>query len=298
MEPGTAIGHYRIIRQLGKGGMGEVYLAEDTSLKREVAIKVLPASVQDDPERLRRFRREAEAAAKLNHLNIATIYSIEEADGQTFITMEYVEGKPLSAHIPSDGMDLDTFFSTFIPLADALAHAHGHGRIHRDLKPGNINISKKEVIIKGGKGGVDRNLSFSDYTGELLKKYKEARPKGDYFFCTLEGKKLDRVYLYAMIRRYAKRIGITKKIGLHTLRHSFALKFYQDSGHDLIRLQKILGHKSLVTTQVYCYIDSTDVKEGLEAYYTKRDFKDKNLEGRIKDLERQIQDLKADTGTG
>ena len=167
-----------------------------------------------------------------------------------------------------------------------------------NLKPGNINIAKKEVIIKEGKNNVDRNLSFSDYTGDLLKKYKEDRPKGEYFFCTLEGKKLDRVYLYAMIRRYAKRIGITKKIGLHTLRHSFALKFYKDSGHDLIRLQKILGHKSLVTTQVYCYIDSTDVKEGLEAYYTKRDFKDKNLESRIKDLERQIQDLKADTGTG
>ena len=142
MESGTILGHYRIIRLLGKGGMGEVYLAEDTSLRREVAIKVLPASVQDDPERLRRFRREAEAAAKLNHLNIATIYSIEEADGQTFITMEYVEGKPLSAHIPSDGMDLDTFFATFIPLADALVHAHGHGRIHRDLKPGNIMVTE------------------------------------------------------------------------------------------------------------------------------------------------------------
>ena len=97
-----------------------------------------------------------------------------------------------------------------------------------------------------------------------------------------------------MIRRYAKRIGITKKIGLHTLRHSFALKFYQNSGHDLIRLQKILGHKSLVTTQIYCYIDSTDVKEGLEAYYSKRDSaKDKNIEDSIKDLEKEIQSLKA-----
>jgi len=97
-----------------------------------------------------------------------------------------------------------------------------------------------------------------------------------------------------MIRRYAKRIGITKKIGLHTLRHSFALKFYKDSGHDLIRLQKILGHKSLVTTQIYCYMDGTDVKEGLEAYYNKRDSKDKNIENRIKALEEEIQSLKAD----
>jgi integrase/recombinase XerD len=161
-----------------------------------------------------------------------------------------------------------------------------------NLRPGNINIAKKEVIIKGGKGDVDRNLSFSDYTGQLLKKYKEARPKGEYFFCTLKGNKLDRVYLFSMIRRYAKRIGIDKKVGLHTLRHSFALKFYQDSGHDLIRLQKILGHKSLVTTQIYCYIDGTDVKEGLEAYYNKRDSADKNMGDRIKALEEEIRSLK------
>ena len=161
-----------------------------------------------------------------------------------------------------------------------------------NLKPGNINIGKREVLIKCGKGDVDRNLSFSDYTAELLKKYKEARPKGDYFFCTLKGKKLGRIYLYNMVRRYAKRAGIDKKIGLHTLRHSFALKFYKDSGHDLIRLQKILGHKSLNTTQIYCYMDSTDVKEGLEAYYGKRDSKNPDLKDRIKSLEVEIQSLK------
>jgi len=91
-----------------------------------------------------------------------------------------------------------------------------------------------------------------------------------------------------MIRKYAQRAGIKKRVGCHTLRHSFALNFYKDSGHDLIRLQKILGHKSLVTTEIYCYIDSTDVKEGLEAYYSKRDLKDKNIEDRIKDLEKEF----------
>jgi len=164
-----------------------------------------------------------------------------------------------------------------------------------NLKPGNINIGKRDILIKCGKGEVDRNLSFSEGTADLLKKYKEARPKGSYFFCTLEGKKLTRFYLYAMIGRYAKRADIDKKIGLHTLRHSFALKFYIDSGHDLIRLQKILGHKSLRTTQNYCYMDNTDVKEGLEAYYNKRDSKDnknKSVENRIKTLEEEIQDLK------
>ena len=165
-----------------------------------------------------------------------------------------------------------------------------------NLKPVNINIGKREVIIKYGKGGIDRNIGFSESTGELLKKYKEARPKGEYFFCTLGGKKLDRVYLYSMIRRYAKRIGIDKKIGLHTLRHSFALKFYKDSGHDLINLQKILGHKNINTTEIYCYMDNSDIKEGLEAYYNKRDHaKDKNIKDRITALEEEIKNIKDST---
>ena len=92
MNAGTTIGHYKIIRPLGKGGMGEVYLADDTKLQRQIALKVLPETVRQDPERLSRFRREALAAAKLNHPNIATIYSIEEAEGQTFIVVTHDEG--------------------------------------------------------------------------------------------------------------------------------------------------------------------------------------------------------------
>jgi len=132
MKEGTTLGHYRIVRALGKGGMGEVYLADDTKLKREVAIKVLPASLRDDPERLRLFRREAEAAARLKHPNIATIHALEELENPgaereavTFIAMEYVEGKTLAEAIPSGGMSLETFFDTFLPLADALAHING-----------------------------------------------------------------------------------------------------------------------------------------------------------------------------
>ena len=141
MQPDTTIGHYRIIRQLGKGGMGEVYLAEDTNLKREVAIKVLPERLRNNQDRLHRFRREAEAAAKLKHNNIATIYALEDFDDELLIVMEYVEGEPLTSHIPAGGMALETFFKIFIPLADALAHAHSYGRIHRDLKPANIMIA-------------------------------------------------------------------------------------------------------------------------------------------------------------
>ena len=137
---GTVLGHYRIIRALGKGGMGEVYLAEDSKLDRQVAIKVLPASLRSDESRLERFRREARAAAKLKHPNIATIHALEEIDDTLLIVMEYVEGKTLAEHIPKGGMELDDFFSVFIPLADALSHAHQNGRIHRDLKPGNIML--------------------------------------------------------------------------------------------------------------------------------------------------------------
>ena len=138
--PERTLSHYKVIRKIGQGGMGEVYLAEDTALKRKVAIKFLPESVRHDPERLRRFRIEAEAAAKLNHPNLATVHSIEEAEGELFITMEYVDGKPLGAHIGASGLDLDTFLRWFLPLTDGLAHAHEQGLVHRDLKPANMMI--------------------------------------------------------------------------------------------------------------------------------------------------------------
>lgn len=137
-----------------------------------------------------------------------------------------------------------------------------------------------------------KRWAFSEYTADLLKKYKEDRPKSDYFFCTLKGNKLDRVYLFNMIRRYTKRAGINKRVSLHTLRHSFALKFYKDSNHDLINLQKILGYKNINATQIYCYMDNTDIKEGLEAYYSKRDFKNRDIKNRVKVLEEEIRSLK------
>jgi eukaryotic-like serine/threonine-protein kinase len=146
MQPDTTIGHYQILKPLGAGAMGEVYLAEDTRLKRQVAIKVLPERLRSDEARLKRFRREAEAAATLNHPNIATIFALEEMDGPDgslmFITMEYVEGSSLNELIPDGGMDIDQFFSLFIPLSNALSHAHQQGRIHRDLKPANIVVAE------------------------------------------------------------------------------------------------------------------------------------------------------------
>src|SRR5262245_46052874 len=143
---GKSISHYKILNRLGKGGMGEVYLAEDTRLKRRVALKVLAHDLASDPSRLERFQREAETIAALNHPNIVTIYSVEEAGGVRFLTMELVEGETLTQMIHSNGMDVESFLRFSAPAAEALSAAHEKGIIHRDLKPGNIMVSNEGRI--------------------------------------------------------------------------------------------------------------------------------------------------------
>ncbi len=138
---GQSISHYRILRRLGAGGMGEVFEAEDTDLHRKVAVKILPQNLAAKPETLERFKREARALAALNHPNIVTIYSVEQADSTHFLTMELVEGRPLSELIPKGGFEVDKFFALGIPLTDALAAAHERGIGHRDLKPSNVMVS-------------------------------------------------------------------------------------------------------------------------------------------------------------
>ena len=140
---GETLSHYKILDKLGAGGMGEVYLAEDTTLKRQVALKVLPSDLAASQMRLERFQREAESLAALNHPNIVHVYSVEEDGGTHFITMELVEGKPLSHLIRTGGMPLERIFEISIPLADALATAHEKRVIHRDLKPANIMVTNE-----------------------------------------------------------------------------------------------------------------------------------------------------------
>src|SRR6476646_6525169 len=135
------LGHYRILEPIGEGGMGEVYAAEDTRLHRRIALKVLPRLVADDPERRLRFEREAQAIAALNHPNIVTIHSVEEADGTPFLTMEMVEGKPLTEVIPRGGMPLPTLLKIAIAISDAIAAAQQRGITHRDLKPANVMVT-------------------------------------------------------------------------------------------------------------------------------------------------------------
>ena len=135
---GQTLAHYKILEKIGSGGMGEVYLAEDTKLDRKVALKVLPPEMAESEERRAWFKREAKAIAALNHPNIVTVHSVEEADGVHFITMELVQGKTLTELIPKKGMPLNQFFELAIPLADAVSAAHQKGIIHRDLKPDNL----------------------------------------------------------------------------------------------------------------------------------------------------------------
>ena len=138
IEPGRQLLHYRLIEKIGEGGMGEVYVAEDTKLHRRVALKVLPQRMADNPDRRARFEREARAVAALNHPNIVTLYSVEEADGVHFITMELVEGQTLTELLTREGLTSSRLLKIAIPLADAVSSAHRSGITHRDLKPDNI----------------------------------------------------------------------------------------------------------------------------------------------------------------
>jgi serine/threonine-protein kinase len=138
--PGTRLGPYEITAQIGVGGMGEVYRATDTALKRQVAIKILPPAVAADVDRLARFQREAEVLASLNHPHIAAIYGMEESDGVKALAMELVEGDDLSQRIARSAIPIDEALPIANQIAEALAAAHEQGIVHRDLKPANIKV--------------------------------------------------------------------------------------------------------------------------------------------------------------
>jgi serine/threonine protein kinase len=143
---GKALGHYQVSSQLGKGGMGEVYAADDVNLNRKVALKFLPEAFAGDPERMARFEREARLLASLNHPNIAAIYGLEQAEGKRFIVMELVEGETLAQRIGKGALRMEDALFICRQIAEGLEAAHEKGVIHRDLKPANVMITDGDKV--------------------------------------------------------------------------------------------------------------------------------------------------------
>lgn len=146
MAPGTRLGSYDITGLLGAGGMGEVYRATDSNLKRQVALKVLPDALAADPERISRFRREAEVLAALNHPNIAHLYGLENADGASALVMELVEGPTLADRMAEGAIPVDEALRIARQIAEALEAAHEQGIVHRDLKPANVKAGPGRTV--------------------------------------------------------------------------------------------------------------------------------------------------------
>src|ERR1700730_4991290 len=147
LRPGQSVAHYRILSLLGEGGMGKVYLAEDTKLHRKVSLKFLSTNFTQDHERLRRFEREGRAASALNHPNILTIHEISETDGQRFITTEFIDGQTLRERLRSTA-DTDDALEIAIQVAAARVAAHRVNIVHRDIKPENIMIRREDGLVK------------------------------------------------------------------------------------------------------------------------------------------------------
>jgi len=134
------------------------------------------------------------------------------------------------------------------------------------LKPGSINLTKGKLRVVSGKGSKDRDLAIPDYLIDLLNSWRKIRPKGDYFFSTLEGKKISDRYIQQMVGRYARKAGINnKKISPHTLRHSYATQYYKQT-KDIETLRRILGHTDIGTTTIYITLANTDVEEGMKSF--------------------------------
>ncbi|HTY40274.1 MAG TPA: serine/threonine-protein kinase, partial [Thermoanaerobaculia bacterium] len=143
---GTTVSHYRVVRELGSGGMGVVYEAEDTRLRRNVALKFLSVALAQDAPMLERFEREARAASALSHPGICTVHAIEQDSGRSFIVMELVEGESLATRLAGNPMEIGQLLDLGVQMADALEAAHAKGIVHRDLKPMNMMVTPRGQV--------------------------------------------------------------------------------------------------------------------------------------------------------
>jgi eukaryotic-like serine/threonine-protein kinase len=219
---GRVLSHYKILKPLGAGGMGEVYLAQDLQLERTVALKILPTEVSSDQERMRRFVREAKAASAIDHPNIVHVYEINEAEGIHYIAMQYVEGKTLHTKIDGPPLPAKEATEIMMQITDAIAEAHTQGIIHRDLKPGNIMISGKGhvKILDFGLARMDRASSNKSSGMATMSQTESGMVLGTVAYMSPEqalGKKVDNrsdifslgVIFYEMVTRQKPFIGNT-----------------------------------------------------------------------------------------
>ena len=196
IAPGTRLGPYEILAPIGAGGMGEVYKAKDTRLDRTVAIKVLPSHVSDNPQLRERFEREARAVSRLNHPHICTLHDVGQEDGVDFLVMEYLEGEDLAKRLKKGPLPLDQALHHAIEIADALDKVHRQGVVHRDLKPGNIMLTKPGAKLTdfglAKMAGADAGASDSALPTEAKSLTAEGSILGTFQYMApeqLEGKK-------------------------------------------------------------------------------------------------------------
>jgi serine/threonine protein kinase/tetratricopeptide (TPR) repeat protein len=186
---GTSVSHYKIVEKIGEGGMGEVYLAEDTKLRRKVALKFLAGDLTRDEERKQRFVQEARAAAAIEHPHVAAVYDIDETDDRTFIAMEYVRGQSLRQAIEGKKLDLRKSLELATQVAEALSLAHERGVIHRDLKPQNVLVSEQgyaKVIDFGLAKLLEPLTDSSEEDTETMLKTREGRVVGTVAYMSPE----------------------------------------------------------------------------------------------------------------
>ena len=165
ISPGTRLGPYEVKKKIGAGGMGEVYSAQDTRLDRIVAVKILPSHLSANPDLCRRFEREARSISKLSHPNICSLFDVGNEDGVEYLVMEYIEGETLAERLARGPLPLDDVIRTATEIAEALDSAHGLGFLHRDLKPGNVMLSKSGAKLLDF--GLAKHSGFGDSSADL-----------------------------------------------------------------------------------------------------------------------------------
>jgi len=173
-------GRYKVISKIGAGGMGDVFLATDAELERNVALRILPDKFSVDSESLNRFKQEAKAASALNHPNIITVYEIGESDGANFIATEFIDGKTLRERMDGERISFDEVLSIVTQTAEALSAAHSAGIVHRDIKPENIMIRPDGYvkILDFGLAKLTENSSLTANAEDATRKLIKTNPGG------------------------------------------------------------------------------------------------------------------------